>query len=467
MRGSAQFQQPRLLLGSPLPRFLLLSTSGFGITFTFLALHFCKAFPRRPVDIDHTPSGQGEVLYYTLMSVAPSAGNFTELMHLGDPIPRASPLPLSKISFVISSCPGTHDMLSQYLGWWKSGFGSELIRQNPGEPPNLIYWGQDDTGVIPPDFNIRRSNCSNYHRKWANMGFDAAPLQPGVDWFVLMDDDTLPFVDNIARFLAAFPNPRQNYYFFHGPGERKSDNRLGNGGSGFYISRKLMVDAENFSRVCIQGMARRILNGDIRLDTCLRRFLDRNPDFVTAMFHLDPKVLQGDLTGLIEGFATKVGLLALHHIDKVRFRLFPKRYMKHLSDDNPLREQTRIFYQATGTLGENFLTRHVLKLSDNRSVILNEGYSVVFFPDSQVLPVVNYLMGVERTFKGTPFNLYSELLDLLIEPNPKLVRYYLKTIETDGNGVISEEYALAEDLSATVVVLRKGKTVMLQGASLR
>jgi hypothetical protein len=333
--------------------------------------------------------------------------------------------------------------------------GSQLIRANSESLHCTIYWGPNDEGYIPKHLNVRRSNQTNYHWKWALMAHDALEAEaPDVDWFILMDDDTLPFVDNVAGFLGTFPEPRRNYYFIHGPGERKSGNRLGNGGGGFYVSRKLVEDSGQIVRTCVRRIARRVLNGDIRLDTCLRRFLDRHPQFVTAMFHLDPKVLKGDLTGLAEGFFTKVGVIALHHIDKWKFELFPRAYIEKCTNDQHLRAQTKSFIQSAGTLGRDFLKRHVMLL-ERRFVILNEGYSIVFFPDDHIFPVMTYLMGVEETFIATKVTLYDELLDLLVPPNQRLKRYYLRNI-TDVEGAIQQVYAHPEDPSLTVAVTRRG-----------
>jgi hypothetical protein len=272
-----------------------------------------------------------------------------------------------------------------------------------------------------------------------------------------MDDDTLPFVDSVARFLGTLPEPRRNYYFVHGPGERKSGNRLGNGGGGFYMSRKLVEDSAQAVTTCLRRMGKRVLNGDIRLDTCLRRFLDRHPQFVTAMFHLDPKVLRADLTGLVEGFFTKVGLIALHHIDKWRFELFPGAATKKVNKDEHLHTQTKCFIQSAGILGTNFLKRHVM-MFERRFVILNAGYSIVFFPDDHTFSVMTYLTGVEDTFSATKLTLYEELLDLLVPPNQSVTRYYLRTI-TNVQGEIQQVYALPGDPSAILTVTRRGATV--------
>jgi hypothetical protein len=456
--------QLRLRLGSQaafassVPHFFILSTSILGIIATVLCVHLFAGSSQATIHLLREPMPQ-EALHATLLSIPYSQSTFTPLLPIWAPLPQASPVPLSRLSFVISSCPATAAMLSDYINWWSAG--SQLIRSRPSELRCTIYWGPTDNGTAPSHLHVRRSNYTNYHWKWALMGFDNLPFDPAVDWFVLMDDDTVPFVDTIARFLATFPNPRDVHYFLHGPGERQSGNKLGNGGGGFYVSYKLMKDAEKFARRCVPGIRRRVLNGDIRLDTCLRRYMDRMPDFVMAAFHFDPKVLRGDLTGIIEGWMTKVGLLAFHHIDKVKFELFPKKYMARLSGVDAKRMQTKFFLESAGVLGEHFLKRHIIRFNQTRTGILNEGYSVVFFKSSTLAPVVTYLMGVEQTFGGTPINLMTELQDLLISPNPNANRYYIKSIRNAGD-VIEQEYALETDITVTVTVVRKGTEVTIR-----
>jgi hypothetical protein len=290
------------------------------------------------------------------------------------------------------------------------------------------------------------------------MGYANLAEEPDADWFVLMDDDSLPFVDNIARWLATFPNPRKSYYFIHGPGERRSGNRLGNGGGGFYVSRKLMEDTVNTTERCVLGMAKRVLNGDIRFDTCLRRFLDRFPDFVTAAFHLDPKVLRGDLTGFVEGFVTRVGLLSLHHIEKVKFQLFPKKFMKEMTALDANINQKIMFIRSVGALGSNFLRRSAVKTIAEQIVILNEGYSMVVLPDLRIDRALTYLLGVEETFRGTPVNLYGEMSRYVIRPNTQIQRYYIRNIKKEKD-VVVQEYGLFLNISQTVTVVRKGDVV--------
>jgi hypothetical protein len=207
-------------------------------------------------------------------------------------------------------------------------------------------------------------------------------------------------------------------------------------------------------------MARRIINGDIRLDTCLRRHQDKPPDFEFAMFHMDPKVIRGDITGLIEGYMSRVGLLSLHHIRKKEYKLFSVSFLKQLNAPDWILCQTRMFVRAARVLGQNFLTRFVVKLEDGAVGVLNDGYSFVVFPDGDTEKVFDYVTSVETTFGANPEAIYEELRELLVPPNPEIVRYFIWQA-TEENDVITETFALAKNISQKVTVVRTPTQVRL------
>jgi hypothetical protein len=343
---------------------------------------------------------------------------------------------------------------------WRTPFGSELTRPGENEVNYTAYVIPSQASDDDHNLNIGIVNHTHFHLKWALMAaihFNASSSD--IDWFVTMDDDTLPFIDNIARYLARFENPRDKDYFLHGPGERASPNRLGNGGGGFFMSRKILEGSRFQLPTCILGMARRVMNGDIRLDTCLRRYTGNNPQYEPAMFHMDPKVIRGDITGLIEGYMSKVGLLTLHHIKKKKFQLFPRVFLDQLVSDNWIDYQTKLFVKSSRLLGINFLRRFAIALGEGKIGVLNDGYSIVIFHGS-VDAVQHYLASVETTFGANPEAIYDELRDLFTEPNPDVERYYLVEA-TNVNGTITEEFGLKDDVTKRIKVVRTQSEVTL------
>jgi hypothetical protein len=175
---------------------------------------------------------------------------------------------------------------------------------------------------------------------------------------------------------------------------------------------------------------------------------------------LDPKVLRGDLTGIIEGLFTRVGLLSLHHIEKVKFRIFPRNFLWSEAKDF-LRDQARRFVASCGVLGENFLRRSALVTQGGRIAVLNEGYSIALLPDTRLEQALTYLLGVEETFGGTPINLYDQLLVYMVPPNAGIQRYYLKSI-SEEHGSIVQQYGLATNSSEVITVVRRGAIVNVE-----
>jgi hypothetical protein len=257
-----QFPRTRTVfsLTLQLPFFICVSTLLLCATLLLILAHFFS-HPAHEILANPPPDTVG-ALSNLLRDLRPS-DTFSPLPHIGRGLPQASPLPLSSLTFIISSCAKNADMLSDYLDWWRTSTGSSLIASgDPTFPHHAVYWGPDDSGTPPANMNVKVSTEKNYHYKWALMGYASLATEPDADWFIHMDDDTLLFVDDIARFLATFPARRDDYYFMHGPGERRSGSKLGNGGGGFYVSRKLMKDTANTTKHCVLGIAKKIINGE-------------------------------------------------------------------------------------------------------------------------------------------------------------------------------------------------------------
>jgi hypothetical protein len=348
-------------------------------------------------------------------------------------------------------------LLSSYVGFWTKDFG---FRASAAGVDYLVFVMPSDF-VENSDLPLRVFNGTNYHMKWALMLLEALKTAPiTVEWFIAMDDDTIPIVDNIARYLASFPRPREVEYFVHGPGERQSQNRLGNGGGGFFVSRALLENSKANLTKCVKGMSRRIFNGDIRLDTCFRRHRWAMPQFEVAMFHLDPKALRGNLVGLIEGFMSRVGVLSIHHIAKVGFDLYPIDFLLGAKTHDVDTLQIGMFVNAAGMLQTKFLERYITKLGDGRVAVLNDGYSIAIFPKEDWTAIEEYLVGVETTFGVTEPVVFWELKDFLVKRNPYIVRYFAVKFTRD-NGTLEEEFVLETNVREKVRVLHKEGSVEL------
>ena len=403
-----------------------------------------------------------------------------------DPQDSSSYVPINKVSFMISSSPKTIYLCKLYLDIWSTEYGSKIIKSTGIHPFKKVYWSYSDIHnsnkpadiklnstdyITSKSLNISLINQTSHHKKWFFMikeNFKTVPKD--VEWFIILDDDTLPFIDRILSTLSKYDNPSNNSYFFHSPGERTSGLHLGNGGSGFIISRKLATMIIPELEDCNKYIQRRFYNGDIRLDHCIRYKTGTMPILDYGMFQMDLKGFSGDMTGFIEGYADKYILKSLHHLEKSKYLLFPSEfntmmsqngfnnvnYHKKMRGDLPLNldfdtfSEPNYFSQAAHfarslVISDNlFLKRFIILLKNKNEKyagILNLGYSFVVFSSPYEKKnnflkneILDYLKGVEQTFTANIFVLYENLTRLLVPKNEKLKRFYFKKSIPDLKG---------------------------------
>lgn len=394
-------------------------------------------------------------------------------------------VPLNKISFMISSSPKTAYLCKLYLDIWSTKYGSNIVKSTGIQPLKEVYWSLSDltdkkysnetefnsTRYIETNsYNISLINQTSHHKKWFFMIRENFKIVPDeIEWFIILDDDTLPFLDRILTTLTKYENPKDNSYFIHSPGERISGTHLGNGGSGFIMSRKLATMIIPELDDCNKHIRRRFYNGDIRLDHCTRYKTGTMPILDYGMFQMDKKGLSGDLTGFIENYADRYVLKCLHHLEKTDFFLFPKKFCEMMSQNSLFNVRyskkykknikldldfdtfadPNYFSQAAHfslslAISDNlFLNRFIIILNGKKQKfcgILNLGYSFVVFssPIDKKKNLKNelfeYLKGVENTFTSNNDVLYNNLTRLIIPKNNNLKRFYIKKIEYDPNG---------------------------------
>ncbi|OHS95333.1 hypothetical protein TRFO_38568 [Tritrichomonas foetus] len=344
------------------------------------------------------------------------------------------PVSLDRISFMISSSPASAKLCDRYLKMWNSEFGSNIIKNTGMKPHHTVYWRtEDESENLPKDYQIDRINESNYHFKWAYMIIENFKNVPNnVDWFVAMDDDTLPFLDRLLPALSKYPNPRDEIYYIHSPGERKSGTHTGNGGSGHIMSRKWAETVIPSLKECNSHIMKRIKNGDIRLDLCSRRILDQLPTYDYGLFHMDPKGFKGDLTGFVEGFLDRMNFKVIHHMEKYIYYLFPKSFGRLMMNNDINYTHTKHFVKSARISGDLFLKRFAMRGQDDTYYILNMGYSFITIPRTNKTAIDVYLNNVESTFTFTESLLYDELNTLLVPPNQEIKRFYLKNVIEDS-----------------------------------
>lgn len=393
---------------------------------------------------------------------------------------HSSLIPLNKISFLISSSPSSSYLCKLYLDIWSTKYGSNLVKDTGIQPLKTVYWEYED--MHPTNLSeVKFTNVDNYnqftnykitlinetdsHDKLSFMLAQNLKHVPSdVEWFVIMDDNTLPFLDRIASMLSKYDNPLKNPYLIHSPGD-KTKKHARNSGSGYYLSRKLVETIVPKLKQCDER-----LDNDARLDKCIRSITDISPIIDHGIFHMDPKILKGNLTGFIEGYVDRYNLKAIHNIEE--YYLFPEKFLKMMKENdlynvktvnpksgsvlnlsfdsfptsgNNFFSQAAHFANSAAVSGDMFLKRYIIMINKNERYfcgILNFGYSLIVF-DIEYKQVrymdlarelLKYLSGVEQTFEVISDALYDNLTRLLVPECKKVMRYYLKRTIIDKFG---------------------------------
>lgn len=381
--------------------------------------------PSKPsnITIESTSNDNSDPITWFVQSISSTKKYYQQIPDYPPKI-QLPPISIDRIAVGISSYPDGTEMLREYLKYWADKDSSMLAKK--GYKINYtIFWSTFDNGNAPLDLPIKRINEKNSHKKWTLMILDLLNNSPdSVDWFYLMDDDTIPFFDKIIYQLSKYPNPRKEKYLLHSSGERISEKHLGNGGAGQFVSRALAMVFNDTLVDCMKSIPRGFSNGDVKLDICARKIEGTHLIFPSGMFHMDPKGFRGDITGFIEGFLDRNSLMSIHHFHKKFFNVFPKKLRNR---DDAVRNFTR----GGSAFGDRFLKRYICKPNNDKVYILNNGYSVVVFNSKETQLISKYLTHVEQTFETTPTVLYERLSKMLIPPIDQLERFYIQSIITD------------------------------------
>lgn len=361
-------------------------------------------------------------------------------------------IPLNKISFMISSNPSSSYLCKLYLDIWSTKYGSKIVKNTGIEPYKKIYWQLNST--MPKISNISNYkitviNETNSINKWSFiLTENYKSVQSSVEWFALIDDKTLPFLDKIDLMLSKFKDPLKNSYLIRG---RK------NSESSFYLSRKLV-------ETIIPKMNDKCEKNE-NFVKCVRSIISEiSPKTDKGIFEMNPKLFKGNLTGFIESYFDKIDVKSLRNIhEEDEFYIFPKNFLNLMKQNKLYNVQTRTnsdvinlsfnsfpifgnnyfsqeahFAFSAAVSGDMFLKRYIIMFSKNDQKyyigILNFGYSLVVFDieyktgqNNYLLgEVLKYLSGVEKTFTVLSDDAYINLSRLLLPESKKILRYYLK-----------------------------------------
>ncbi|KAL1808695.1 hypothetical protein ACET3Z_025685 [Daucus carota] len=260
-----------------------------------------------------------------------------------------SPTNISHIVFAISSSNKLWPRRRNYVeAWWRPNSTRgyiffDKLPQNPW-PNSPIFKVSEDTTKFqvfsshanPPVIRIVRAILEAYR---------AEDEPRNVRWYVIGDDDTIFFVENLVSLLKRYDHTK--YFYIGGISEcRKSNDdfsfHMAYGGAGFALSRPLASALVTHLDYCIEKY-KLLAVSDIILQSCIADIgVSLTPH---KEFH------QIDLVGDISGYLSSAQspLVTLHHLDSA-LPIFPSmsRYesVKHLMKAGNSSHQSRLLQQT-------------------------------------------------------------------------------------------------------------------------
>ncbi|CAD6201696.1 unnamed protein product [Miscanthus lutarioriparius] len=209
----------------------------------------------------------------------------------------AAPTGLRHIVFGIGASSSLWKSRREYIRvWWRPGKMRGFVWLD--KPVPELYSRNASSGL--PGIKIS-ANTSSFR-----LGL------PGVRWFVMGDDDTVFFPDNLADVLSQYDHTQP--YYIGNPSESHIQNLIFSygmafGGGGFTISAALAAQLARMQDGCIERYPA-LYGSDDRIHACMSELgvpLTRHPGFHQCD-------LWGDVLGLL-GAHPVAPLVSLHHFD--------------------------------------------------------------------------------------------------------------------------------------------------------
>ncbi|XP_074279829.1 uncharacterized protein LOC141605091 [Silene latifolia] len=284
--------------------YLLISLS---IILTFYSLKSLYLFPSS--SRNHDPSIRTSF-------VGPRSGPGPAL-----PNPEPEPTELGHLIFGIGAAAKHWARRKEYVKyWWPGGNVTRgyvfLDRpvyptqpDNPSDYPTLKVSG--NTGQFPYSYRRGSRSALRITRIVSEM-VRMVGESDDVRWFVMGDDDTVFFTDNLIRVLRKYDHTKKYYVGSNSETHMQNINfayDMAFGGGGFAISYPLAKAIEKMQDRCIRRYAP-LYGSDDRIHACLAELgvpLTKEPGFHQCDVH-------GNLFGLLAAHPV-APLVSLHHLD--------------------------------------------------------------------------------------------------------------------------------------------------------
>ncbi|KAL8170353.1 hypothetical protein V2J09_022157 [Rumex salicifolius] len=288
-----------------------------------------------------------------------------------------TPTSLSHLVFSVAGSASTWELRRRYSNlWWAPNSTRGFVWLDEFPPVRLSSWDATPQPLRVIRFDPERDRTgSGRIASIVKAAFDAEEGgEEEVRWFVMGDDDTVFFKENLVTVLSRYDH-RQMWYIGD-VSESVEQNvmhsyRTAYGGGGFAISRPLACQLARAMDGCLQRYAS-YYGSDEKISACIAELgvaLTRESGF----HQLD---IRGDPYGLLAAHPL-APLVSLHHIEAVE-PLFP-----HLTKLASLERLHRSYQlDPPRILQQSMCYSRTL----NWSVSVSWGYSVQLYPNAIVVP---------------------------------------------------------------------------------
>ncbi|KAK4756060.1 hypothetical protein SAY87_009817 [Trapa incisa] len=351
---------------------------------------------------------------------------------------EGEPTNISHIVFGIGGCVQSWPNRSRYSTlWWQPDLMRGYVWLDE-EPPKASALAAAENGSIPyrisEDTSRFKYSSSKSAVRIARIFLETFRLNlPHVRWFVMGDDDTVFFPDNLVTVLSRYDH--REMWYIGGNSESVEQDAIHSygmafGGGGFAISYPLAASLVKIFDGCLDRYYR-FYGSDQRLWACAAEI--GVPLTVESGFHqID---IRGNPYGLLAAHPL-TPLVSLHHIDSVD-PIFPKtRY-------DSLRSLTSAYRaDPSRTLQQAFCYDRARKWS----IAVSWGYTVRIYPSlvaAHLMETPLRTFKTWRTFSKGPFTFNT--LAVETQPCEAYAVYFLDRVQEAGRSGSLTSYVRSMD----------------------
>ncbi|KAJ4977809.1 hypothetical protein NE237_008589 [Protea cynaroides] len=320
--------------------------------------------------------------------------------------------------------------------WWKPNITRGFVWLDTAWPENET-WPESS-----PPYRVSEDSSRFKYTSWygsrsavriARIALES--FQLGLDnvrWFVMGDDDTVFFVENLVTVLSKYDH-RQMYYIGGNSESVEQDvihsYGMAFGGGGFAISYPLAVELVRVLDGCIDRYAS-FYGSDQKIQACLSEI--GVP--VTKELGFHQVDIRGDPYGLLAAHPV-TPLVSLHHLDYVR-PLFPTETGR--SQIESLKKMMSAYEADPGRALQQSIC---YDLERNWSVSIGWGYTAQMYPfllTAKELETTLLTFQTWRSWRNEPFTFNTR--NLGSDPCRRPVLYFFDRIEEPGRNMTLTSY---------------------------